>query len=76
MKKIVVAAYCLAICLFIADAVASDIPRIISLHGYLTDSEGLPETGWKYFSFSIYENEDDISPVWSSIRLVEVNQGV
>ena len=60
--------------LFAAPA-AADIPRTISLHGYLTDSRGLPVTGWRNVSFSIYENEDELFPVWSSTRLVEVKQG-
>ncbi|MFH1135788.1 MAG: hypothetical protein V1816_06855 [Pseudomonadota bacterium] len=61
--------------LFVTVSLASDIPRTISLQGYLTDTSGVALTGYYYLTFSIYENEDDIDPLWSSIRLVDVSEG-
>ena len=55
--------------------VSAAVPTFLPVQGYLTDADGVPVDGETTLNFSLYDEANGVSPVWTETQLFTVRQG-
>jgi hypothetical protein len=57
-----------------SQTVAATVPRVTNFSGVLKDAAGTPQTGIVGITFSLYEEQEGGSPLWSEIQNVQLDE--
>jgi hypothetical protein len=67
---------CVVLALISGIFLAQAVPRFISFQGRLSSSGGVPVTGEREMTFSIYDGDTASASLWSETHTVQVNKGI
>lgn len=75
MKHIVMISV-LLLGIWMAPALAQNVPDVLDHQGFLTDAQGIPVTGSQLMVFRIYDTSTNGSELWSESLQVDVDAGL